>query len=515
MHWSEHIENYPPVRLKDSGLPVAEILKHLAAGHNTTQILETFPYISEYDVEACREYDSLLRARPTLQQYMRKVMSPFSRAQFQLTAKAQECMLRSIAAARSQNISPYDDSLMRGFIEAKSVAIPILDSAGINFRRFLDDLKTDPSGHDDHELDSFTEEYASIRSGQPFKVIQWAAAIAQSRGRRVIDSGVLLEGLFRQSLDANIRPLSQVKRLAAQPLTRQLHSAITKVSRDHVKPYQAMDFRTLLDQLAEDGAVETVSPLLEKLAVHVGNWRSIETIEDSLAFARNIEPYIDEPRHVIVPTSKGFRIRQFDYLNTYLMSEGGTVIPSKVNTFTGAGILSWEQIEQFEHLLNKRNVTESDFQTFFKRNPKFVLGENYRKLYSQITLLSDSGNELIPDFFAERIGSRFADVIEIKKPSARLVVGKPNRRGFSAELTQALNQAREYRNFFDDALNRKRFHNDHGFEAFRPRLCIIIGRSSDYVDYIERIRIEDEYKNLKVLTFDDILERAKQVAVIK
>jgi len=43
---------------------------------------------------------------------------------------------------------------------------------------------------------------------------------------------------------------------------------------------------------------------------------------------------------------------------------------------------------------------------------------------------------------------------------------------------------------------------------------VVIGRSSDYLDEIERIEIEDEYRNLKLLTYDDILLRAKQLAVM-
>jgi len=73
---------------------------------------------------------------------------------------------------------------------------------------------------------------------------------------------------------------------------------------------------------------------------------------------------------------------------------------------------------------------------------------------------------------------------------------------------------RVYRNYFDDAGRRRLFHQKYGFEAFRPAITVVIGRSSDYLDEIERIEIEDEYRNLKLLTYDDILLRAKQLAVM-
>lgn len=105
------------------------------------------------------------------------------------------------------------------------------------------------------------------------------------------------------------------------------------------------------------------------------------------------------------------------------------------------------------------------------------MGSDYRRLHSQIVLVNDTGNEMIPDFFAERIGTTFADIIELKKPSARIVSGVKSRRGLCAVLTRALNQVHEYRNYFDNPANRRRFHRQ--------------------------------------LTYDDILQRAKQLAIIR
>jgi hypothetical protein len=121
---------------------------------------------------------------------------------------------------------------------------------------------------------------------------------------------------------------------------------------------------------------------------------------------------------------------------------------------------------------------------------------------------------LIPDFFAERVGTTFADIIELKTPSAKLVSGPKGRKGFASALTRALNQVRVYRNYFDDTARRHLFHERYGFEAFRPAITVVIGRSSDYLNHMDRITIEDEYRNLQLLTYDDILLRAKQLAVI-
>ena len=112
-------------------------------------------------------------------------------------------------------------------------------------------------------------------------------------------------------------------------------------------------------------------------------------------------------------------------------------------------------------------MDERRLQSFFETHPHFLLGAEYKRLHSQVVMESQEGS-LIPDFFLEKLDSNFADIVDLKKPNAKLVVGAKNRRGFSAALTNALNQLRVYRDFFENTARRKQFHDAYGFTAFRP-----------------------------------------------
>src|SRR5205085_8619538 len=141
--------------------------------------------------------------------------------------------------------------------------------------------------------------------------LHWAIAIAQSRNHHVIDSATLLEGLLRQSLDGNLYSFDNLRRVASRSLSEQLQSVIH--AQNDSDSLRHLPLPGLLERLTTSGEIEFVSPLLEKLAAHVTDWSVIETIEERLAFAKNIEPYLDEPRHVLIPTPRGWRLRQFDY----------------------------------------------------------------------------------------------------------------------------------------------------------------------------------------------------------
>ncbi|HKC62526.1 MAG TPA: Shedu anti-phage system protein SduA domain-containing protein, partial [Pyrinomonadaceae bacterium] len=82
------------------------------------------------------------------------------------------------------------------------------------------------------------------------------------------------------------------------------------------------------------------------------------------------------------------------------------------------------------------------------------------------------------------------------------------------KVSLALNQLREYRDFFEDKENRKIFHKKYGVNAYRPKIVVIIGRSQDFYNEIERKRIADEYSHLEVITYDEILNRARASGIV-
>ena len=64
-------------------------------------------------------------------------------------------------------------------------------------------------------------------------------------------------------------------------------------------------------------------------------------------------------------------------------------------------------------------------------------------------LARDQDGPLVPDFMLEPIDGAFADVLDLKLPSVRLLAGRKDRVRFSAQVAEALSQVREYRAYFE------------------------------------------------------------------
>ena len=117
-----------------------------------------------------------------------------------------------------------------------------------------------------------------------------------------------------------------------------------------------------------------------------------------------------------------------------------------------------EAIEEFEYLINGNAVREAALQDFFVRNPDFIIGDEYKAAHSQVVLSPFDGDqpELIPDFFLEPYSpNSLCDILEIKRPSAKIVTLRQSRARFSSAVSEACAQVREYGSFFDSLQHQK------------------------------------------------------------
>jgi hypothetical protein len=187
------------------------------------------------------------------------------------------------------------------------------------------------------------------------------------------------------------------------------------------------------------------------------------------------------------------------------------IIVAKANLLHDCNLIPSSLVDDFEHLINRSDISEHDLQRFFEQHPEFLLGLEYKSLHAQLTLFRQDAPALRPDFFLEKADSTFCDIVDLKKPNACLVKHPRNRPGFVSALYDAIHQLREYRDYFEDAARRKAFERKYGLQAYRPDVTVIIGRSSDYLSYVERIRIEDGLAaHFKILTYDDVLSMARR-----
>ena len=214
---------------------------------------------------------------------------------------------------------------------------------------------------------------------------------------------------------------------------------------------------------------------------------------------------IDEGKFKIVPSHSAGIFRIDDPKS---FTSGPLIaLPS---SFAEATRMFWkEEVDEFEYLINKQDIKESELQKFFANHPKFLTSSDYDKLHSGIILSRDSGT-MKPDFVLEPIWSRqTCDILELKLPTQRILVGSKNRMGFSAAITKALYQLREYHDYFEDKNNRDEILLQYGISAYKPKLQVVIGRSR-FIEPLLRAKAEADLKQLKIITYDDILLRAKR-----
>lgn len=173
-----------------------------------------------------------------------------------------------------------------------------------------------------------------------------------------------------------------------------------------------------------------------------------------------------------------------------------------------------QELTEFNALLNNPSVSESLLQRFFEKNPSFFKMLGYKSVYPKVVLERDDGTSLQPDFMLEPFDSEFWDILDIKKPSATLIVGSRDRQDFSAQVHQLNAQLREYGAYFDEDKNRKRVADRYGIKAYKPRLVGIIGDNYNISDTMQLQRVRSQYKDVRLLTFAQMQEIARSRLLI-
>jgi len=166
------------------------------------------------------------------------------------------------------------------------------------------------------------------------------------------------------------------------------------------------------------------------------------------------------------------------------------------------------EIEEFERLINLPNLKERHLQAFFEEHPNFLLGTEYESLRTNIILPNDTGPDIKPDFFLEPVAGSLWDIMELKLPTEQLVVGRMSRKHFAAKVYEACAQVQTYGRYFRNDRNRQRIFKKYGIHVYMPQLAVIIGRTRD-VDELALREIERGYPLVRVITFDELLAKAK------
>lgn len=164
-------------------------------------------------------------------------------------------------------------------------------------------------------------------------------------------------------------------------------------------------------------------------------------------------------------------------------------------------------LAQYEKLINKKDVSEREMQNFFEKNPEFVLGSKFQKLWSQFVFPDDLEHEHRTDFLLQpqvypQISANW-EILEIKKPSDRLVTRSGLHPGFSAKVHAGIRQLHDYSERFRK--NPEFLMKKLGHRVTHPRLALLIGKKME-VDPVVLAREEKENPDVRLISYDEIQE---------
>ena len=191
----------------------------------------------------------------------------------------------------------------------------------------------------------------------------------------------------------------------------------------------------------------------------------------------------------------------YEILRTLINKERKEVLPRDLLEDLGS------RVKNFEVMIKSPESKELELQKFFESSPEFLyLGSVYSKIYPQI-LLKKTNGDLKPDFFLERVADGYCDILDIKLPHERLIVGSPSRRKFASHVESAIAQVDEYRGFFDETRNREQVRKEYGIKVYKPKCYVLIGKD-EFPE--ERIKINNRYSGVEIITYDHILKHIRQ-----
>ncbi|MET8697348.1 Shedu anti-phage system protein SduA domain-containing protein [Kitasatospora sp. NPDC004723] len=167
------------------------------------------------------------------------------------------------------------------------------------------------------------------------------------------------------------------------------------------------------------------------------------------------------------------------------------------------------RVRELEDLINDPAVKENDLQRFFERNPDFLFGDAYQEAYPQLVLPLGDGKNLRPDFGLRPHNQQaLCDLLDLKLPTARLLSGIESRRRLSSKVMDAVGQMSNYQRYFDSEARRREIEQAYGLRFYRPRMLVVIGKRAG-VDPVQLRQAEADVPNLLLITYDDLLERAR------
>ncbi len=275
------------------------------------------------------------------------------------------------------------------------------------------------------------------------------------------------------------------------------------------------NFNKIIYQI-EKNNIDLKNPRLLNYFVHQFNENkdvdlTIQRMENTLSKGYNgLLVTVDKDKLKVYPTSRvGAELLSLQ--PSISIPVGPYIIRNCLSSF-------WRlQLNEFEELINETNKKEADYQRYFEKYPHFIKGVDYEKVVPHPILdRIDKEGALIPDYFLQLLGEKYADILELKLPNINIISGKGNRIGYSAHIHSAIAQVREYRDYFEKQEYRASILQKYGLTAYRPTISLVIGRKPKGINDEKLIQINDTIPPyVKVITYDKLFEKMKRLAMQK
>lgn len=236
---------------------------------------------------------------------------------------------------------------------------------------------------------------------------------------------------------------------------------------------------------------------------------NLKAVEYGLRTAERFSPERDMPSFAMFEQNGRIHVGEYTYRNTF-MSNGGLEVPYHRVSFQAvrpAPLVSPTSLRLFEEILSDQWVREGSIRNFLCSHPELLEALGYQSIHPHICLTSDDPQAergLVPNFLLRLPGLGGFDMLDLTLPRLPILVRDPRAR-VSAHILRAVAQLREYAKFFDVPQNRRTFVAKYGLEAFRPRLIMLIGRDAQFYTRDERLEIEEQMKDVRLLTYDDLI----------
>lgn len=170
-----------------------------------------------------------------------------------------------------------------------------------------------------------------------------------------------------------------------------------------------------------------------------------------------------------------------------------------------------EQMNRLVEFIGDKHNDEPAITRFLASDAlRFVLKMRFsaKEIFAECLCEWQSTNQkpIKPDFFV--VGADgYAEIVEFKLPEidGSPIVGTGNRETFSAAINSYVAQTRVYREYFDDPNNRAYVKAKYGFEVYKPKRHLIIGRRWHFNSNAWRA-IAADFSDLTIHTYDDLID---------